>query len=250
MLMARTVALAVAGVLLVIATLAAFVPRSGPAAAGFTVHRSAHAIVWSEPGVAPGRPTSVASEVDRLWAGIGRDLGSAPPRLRVDLYGAHAGFERAVRRLGGTPPQGLTDNTGSVIADTLPVGPVSVPYLRHNLAHVYAEWIVDRLTGNRAGALPAMTWLYDGLAEYEAYRYAPAGMQCALKGHASLDITTVRAAGQWLALRDGPFGALEYCLAYARTRALVRRIGLPAIRRALHHGWNWPTVARRLTAVP
>ncbi len=126
------------------------------------------------------------------------------------------------------------------------VGPLPTTYLRHNLAHVYTEWLIDRLTGNRTDVLPSTPWLYDGLAEYEADRYASTGMRCTLEGSPPLDITTVRTARRWMALRAGPLGPLAYCLAYLQTRALVGRIGWSSIERSMHHGWSWTVVTRRL----
>jgi hypothetical protein len=213
-----------------------------------TVVRSAHVTVESEHGVVRGRAARVASEIDRLFMLIGQDLGDTPPRLQIHLYASHATFARALHSQQGAHPQSSVDNTSAIVHETLLLGPLPAPYLQHNLAHVYTEWIIDRLTGKRSDALPSTPWLYDGLAEYGAYRYAPAGMRCALKGQLPLDITLVRTARQWLTLRAGPLGALEYCLAYARTNALVQHIGWPTIERTLHRGWAWPAVAQRLLA--
>ena len=207
---------------------------------------TAHASIWGERGVAHGRAAMVAAEIDRLFTHIGHDLDAAPPRLQVRLFASHADFARALRALQRTDPQSSTDNTSAIERGMLLVGPLSAAYLHHNLAHVYTEWMIDRLTGNRTDALPSTPWLYDGLAEYEAYRYAPAGMRCSLKGPPPLDITTVRTARRWLALRAGPLGSLEYCLAYLRTRALVDRVRWSSIERAMHHGWTWSVVAHRL----
>jgi hypothetical protein len=213
-----------------------------------TVVRSTHATVESANGVARGRAATVASEVDRLFTLIARDLGDAPPRLQVHLYASHATFTAALRSLQGAHPQSSEDNTSSVVHSTVLIGPVPASYLHHNLAHVYTEWIIDRLTGNRTDALPSIPWLYDGLAEYEAYRYEPAGMRCSLQGPLPLNVTIIRTARQWLALRAGPLGTLEYCLAYTQTHALVQRIGWSSVRQALHRSWAWPAVAQHLLA--
>jgi hypothetical protein len=212
------------------------------------VVRSDHATVESAPGVAQGRAATVASEVDRLVTLIGRDLGDSPPRLQVRLYASHATFAAALRSLQGAHPQSSEDNTSAVVHNTVLIGPVPESYLHHNLAHVYTEWIIDRLTGNRTDTLPSTPWLYDGLAEYEAYRYEPAGMRCSIGGPLPLNVTIIRTARQWMALRAGPLGTLEYCLAYAQTRALVQRIGWSSVRRALHRSWAWPAVAHHLLA--
>jgi hypothetical protein len=227
------------------------VPRSAGAQrpvhdiAGTSV-QAAHASVWGEYGVTNGRETTVAAEIDRLFTRIGHDLAAAPPRLQVRLFASHLTFARALRSLQGTHPQSSTDNASAIEHGTLLLGPMPASYLRHDLAHVYTEWIIDRLTGNRTDALPSIPWLYDGLAEYEAYRYEPAGLRCILKGLPPLDITTVRTARHWMALRAGPLGALEYCVAYTQTRTLVDRVGWSRIEQAMHHGWNWSVVAHRL----
>lgn len=211
---------------------------------------SAHASIWSERGVANGQAAAVAAEIDRLFTRIGHDLGTAPPRLHVRLFASHTSFARALRSVQKSYPQSSTDNTSAVERGTLLLGPLPVAYLRHNLAHVYTEWLIDRLTGNRTDALPSIPWLYDGLAEYEAYRYEPAGMHCTLKGPSPFGITKVLTARQWMVLRAGPLGALEYCLAYAQARALVDRLGWARIEWALHRGWTWPVVASWLLGNP
>jgi len=63
-------------------------------------------------------------------------------------------------------------------------------------------------TGNRLDALPPDTWLYGGLAEFEAYRYVPAGMRCVSRAQLPFEITSGRTAHRWLALRAGPFGVV------------------------------------------
>lgn len=229
---------------------ALYLPISAGARHGATgsMVQSVHVIARGEPGVTRRRVMIVASEVNLLFTHIRHDLGAAPPRLQVDLYASHWGFARAFRSRQGAHPQSSTDDASAIVRNTLLLGPLPTAYLQHNLAHVYTEWIIDRLTSNRTDALPSTPWLYDGLAEYEAYRYEPADLRCVLRGPSQFDITTVRTARQWLARRAGPLGALEYCLAYARTHDLVRRLGWSSVPQALHHGWNWPTVARHLLA--
>jgi hypothetical protein len=207
---------------------------------------TAHTSIWSERGVAHGRAAMVAAEVDYLFTRIGHDLNAAPPRLQVRLFATHTSFARTMRSLQRMYPQSSTDNSSAIERGTLLLGPLSAAYLRHNLAHVYTEWMIDRLTDNRTDTLPSTPWLYDGLAEYEAYRYEPAGMRCTVTGPRPLDITTVRTARQWMALRAGPLGPLEYCLAYLQTRAVVDRVTWSRIKGAMHHGWTWSVVAHRL----
>jgi hypothetical protein len=213
--------------------------------------RSAHAVVSFGPGTAASRAHTIAAEIDRLAKGIGGDLRDTPPVLQVHLYATHAAFATALYALQHARPQSSMDDTSEVVNNTLLLGPINPPYLQHNVAHVYTEWILDRLTGNRLAVLPSTPWLYDGLAEYEAYRYAPAGMRCSVKAPTVLDITDVRTAQQWLSIRAGPLGDLEYCLAYVQTRALVARVGWSSVVRLLHQGWTWNVVARHLlTAKP
>ncbi len=220
--------------------------KDSAASIGRTQVTATHATVWLENGVAMARARMVAAEVDRLWAQVGGDLVDTPPQLKVRLYASHASFARALYAAQHARPQSSTDNTSEVVDDTLLLGPVASSYLQHNLAHVYTEWIVDRLTGNRTAVLPSTPWLYDGIAEYEAFRYDPAGLRCSLKGPPVLDITIVRTARQWLSIRSGPLGDLEYCLAYLQTRALIARIGWSSIQHDLHQGWSWNEVARHL----
>src|SRR5947209_5677974 len=123
------------------------------APADVAVVRSAHATVESANGVARERAATVASEVDRLFTLIGRDLADSPPRLQVRLYSTHVAFAGALRSVLGAHPQSSEDNTSAVVHNTLLIGPVPASYLHHNLAHVYTEWLIDRLTGNRTDAL-------------------------------------------------------------------------------------------------
>ncbi len=247
--MDRRVHCSLAAILLCVAAVS--VPA--PAGAQRLLHTSAgtkvegaHASIWSERGVPKGRAAAVGGEIDRLFTHIGHDLEDAPPRLRVRLFASHLAFARALWSLQDAHPQSSTDNTSSVGHGMLLLGPLPAAYLRHNLAHVYTEWIIDRLTGNHTDALPSIPWLYDGLAEYEAYRYEPAGMHCTLKGPSPFGITKVLTARQWMVLRAGPLGSLEYCLAYAQARALVNRLGWSRIEWALHRGWAWPVLVRHL----
>ena len=204
--------------------------------------------VRSEPGTPSQLPRSVVRELDRVGPLISRDFKTYPSTLRVMLFASHRSFARALWSLQRRRPQGALDNTSSIVHGALLLGPAPRQYLQHNLAHVYTEWVIDRLTGNRLDALPPDTWLYDGLAEFEAYRYAPAGMRCAVRAQLPFDITSVRTARRWLELRAGPWGALEYCLAYIRVRTIVARVGWSAIVRLLRQPGGWSHFARALHA--
>ncbi|HEX6510408.1 MAG TPA: hypothetical protein VF221_22495 [Chloroflexota bacterium] len=220
-----------------------------PAANRAPVVVSTYVAVQLQNGTTRSRAMAVASEIDDLHARIGHDLGDNPPRLQVQLYASHAAFTQALWAAQHARPQSSTDDTSSIMRGTLLLGPLPDAYLRHNLAHVYTEWILDRLTGNHSDTLPATTWLYDGLAEYEAYRYAPAGMECDVRSPPPIDITIVRTAMQWMSIRAGPLGSLEYCLAYTKTRDLISRVGWAGVVRTLHARLSWAAAARHLLAM-
>lgn len=208
-----------------------------------------YAVVWSQPGVLGPLRDIVASEIARLRTLMGRDFGVHPGRLHVRLYATHASFAHALRLQQHRQPQAPLDDTSSVVHGTLLLGPLSASYLQHNLAHVYAEWLIDGLIGNRSGALPSNPWLYDGLAEYEAYRHAPGGMRCSGGTESPFDVTTVRTARRWMALRPGPLGPLEYCLAYLQVRRIIARVRFPCVVSALRH-IPWPRLAGFLMSPP
>jgi hypothetical protein len=107
---------------------------------------------------------------------------------------------------------------------------------------------MDRLTGNTSDAFPSNTWLYDGLAEYEAYRYAPAGLRCVSGGPPPFDVTSIRTAHAWLTLRPGPLGDLAYCLAYLRVRTLVDEVGWNCVIRVLHRHDIWTQLPPEVVA--
>jgi hypothetical protein len=143
--------------------------------------------------------------------------------------------------------QGFEDNTSAVVHGTLLLGPEERPYLRHNLAHVYTEWLLDRLLRNRTDRLPRGTWLYDGLAEAEALRYAPAGLRCSSAGPLPFDVTRIDTPRAWMATRAGPFGSVEYCLAALAARRVVREVGWQCVTDALRRD-AIERVARQIAA--
>jgi hypothetical protein len=169
-----------------------------------------------------------------------------PPGLTVELFATHRSFAGALWAQQRQRPQTDTDNSSSIVRNTLLLGPLPAPYLWHNLAHIYTEWIVDRLTHNVSDALPSDPWLYDGLAEFEAYRYAPEGLTCSATASPIVDVRQIRTARQWLALRAGPLGPITYCLSYVRVRTLVAHAGWKCIVTALRDARGWPAAAARL----
>jgi hypothetical protein len=184
-----------------------------------------------------------------LHHAIGHDFGVYPPKLTVELFATHPAFTQALWSQQHQRPQTTTDDSSSIVKNTLLLGPLPPAYLWHNLAHVYTEWIVDQITHNSSDALPSDPWLYDGLAEYEAYRYAPSGFTCSGGPSPILDVTKIRTARQWLALRAGPLTSVVYCLSYLRVRALVAHAGWKCVVSALHDPRGWTGAAARLSVM-
>lgn len=202
--------------------------------------------VWAEPGVSSVLARGLVALADRLPTHIGHDFGISPSRLRIDVYASHDSFARALWLTQRQRPQSSTDDTSSIVRSTLLLGPLPRRYLQHNLAHVYTEWVIDRVTGNVSDALPSNPWLYDGLAEYEAYRYEPAGMPCRVGRNPPFDVTTVHTARRWLALRSGPTGSLMYCLAYVKVRSFVSALGWSWFEHALRWPGGWRMLPQRI----
>jgi len=205
-----------------------------------------HLTLRPETGVARSLRLHLVSDLGHLHQAIGRDLRVYPSHLTVRVYATHGSFARALWRTQRTRPQNELDDTSSIVHDTLLLGPAPPAYLWHNLAHVYTEWITDRTVGNRSDILPSDPWVYDGLAEYEAYRQAPRGLQCSGGSMTPFDVTQIRTARQWLVMRAGPLGSLEYCLSYLSVRSLVQRVGWPRVVTILHRSGNWHRAAERL----
>jgi len=198
-----------------------------------------HLTLWAAPSVPATRVRTVLRELAFLQPRIDRDFRIASSPLRIELLPTHRSFARALWHLQWLRPQSPLDNMSNVVRSRLLIGPEEPAYLHHNLAHIYTEWVLDRLTDNRSDALPRNPWLYDGLAEYEAYRYAPSGMRCSTRVGSLFDVTTIHSPRRWLALRAGPLGSLEYCLAYLRVRTLARRDGWNRMIRLLRRQHNW-----------
>ena len=208
-----------------------------------------HITLRPEEGVARTLDLHLVSDLGRLHLAIGRDLRSYPAQLTLRVYATHSSFARALWRDQRTRPQNELDDTSSIVHDTLLLGPAPSAYLWHNLAHVYTEWIIDQTVGNRSDTLPSDPWLYDGLAEYEAYRQAPPGLRCSSGSTVPFDVTQIRTAQQWLAVRAGPLGSLEYCLSYLSARSFVQRVGWSRVVTILHGSGNWRQAAERLRRI-
>ncbi len=193
-------------------------------------------------GVTPaltGQANMVATVLTSVQPHIERDFGVHLDRLTVDLYADHASFAAALRRQQHTSAQSDEDNTSAIVRGHLLLGPASAGYARHDLVHVYTEWALDRLTGNRRDALPANPWLYDGIAEYEAYRYVSSGLPCRADIPLPFNVTALRTPDQWLRMRGSPLVALEYCAAYLRVRGLIEREGWTRVLETIHqYGWR------------
>ena len=205
-----------------------------------------HITLRPEQGLATSLRLHLVAELGRLHQAIGHDLRNYPAHLTVQVYATHHSFARALWREQQTRPQNELDDTSSIVRATLLLGPAPTVYLWHNLAHVYTEWIIDRTVGNRSDMLPSDPWLYDGLAEYEAYRQAPRGLRCSGGNPPPFDVTHIRTARLWLAVRAGPLGSLEYCLSYLRVRSLVQRVGWSRVVTILHRSGDWRRAAERL----
>ena len=217
-------------------------------AAGFFSMRTAHVSLRYEAGMKAAVADRVAATLERLRTAIGHDFGVYQPGLRVRMFATHAAFVRALWHEQRQRPQTPADDASRIIHGTLLLGPLPAAYLWHDLPHEYTEWVLDHLTHNAADVLPGNTWLYDGLAEYEAYRYAPAGFRCAAGTAPPFDVTRVRTAEEWMTLRRGPLGSLEYCLAYLAVRRVVERVGWDCLVRQLQARDVWGRVADRLAA--
>lgn len=193
-------------------------------------------------GVTPaltGQANMVAAVLTSVRPHIERDVDVRLGRWAVDLYADHASFAAALRRQQGTSAQSDEDNTSAIVRGHLLLGPSSPGYVRHDLVHVYTEWALDRLTGNRRDALPANPWLYDGIAEYEAYRYVSSGLPCRANIPLPFSVIALRTPDQWLRMRGGPLVALEYCAAYLQARGLIEREGWIHVLETIHrYGWQ------------
>jgi hypothetical protein len=176
--------------------------------------------------------------VEREAAAIDADFSEKwPPPLVIRLYASHHAFGRELHHLEGVWPEGAGDNTGNIVRGTLPLGPWT-PRLAHSLAHIYTEWLMDRLTGNADDRQPSPAWLYDGIAEYEANRRSPPSV-CALHGQYPLPLSDLQTRGQWWAIRAGPLEGFEYCEAEDAAARIIRRVRWTEVVRLLRSSGSW-----------
>jgi hypothetical protein len=182
--------------------------------------------ITADPGVRRTALSVIDTTLTSARGWIAADLGVLMPLLQVRVFADHRAFAHALRRMQHVSPQSEGDNLSNVVGDSLLLGPVDPSYLRHNLVHVYTEWVLDRLTGNQSDRLPSNPWLYDGIAEFEAYRHEPGSLPCHAGGSPPFNVTAIHSPARWLRLRAGPLGSLEYCLAFLRVRYIVGHTGL------------------------
>jgi hypothetical protein len=145
--------------------------------------------------------------------------------LRLWAESSHGAFSTAAWSWQRFVSQGFVDNIGYVTRANLLLGPEDPRYLRHNLVHVYSEWLLDHIIGNKDDRLPSEPWLYDGIGEFEALRYEPGELRCVSAGQSPFDVTRIHTADHWMQLRRSPTGSEEYCLAALEIRRIVSRIG-------------------------
>ena len=156
------------------------------------------------------------------------------------LYGAFPSFSAALQRADGLKPQGSWDTSGNIVRGVL----VAMPGARqevHRFAHIYTEWVLDRLTNNKADREPSPAWLYDGLAEVVADRVSP--VSCRLGGWRPIALGSLSSPAQWLSLRGSGAAGLEYCEAEIAARHVVRRLGWNGLVRNLHRAASWSDFA-------
>jgi hypothetical protein len=231
---------------------AGFIMRAFPAFAGSGTRqpRAASAAslrIQAQPGVSARTISLVRSNLLYLRPRIDTDFGVRDyPILLVRLYASHRAFAHALHTLEGVWPEGDADTSGNIVRGVLPLGPPNA-YLRHNLAHTYTEWVLDRLTHNRSDRQPNPAWLYDGIAEWEAARRT-APLPCHLSGPYPLQLSSLTTARQWWRTRAGIYGGLAYCEAADEASRLITRVGWPTTRMLLHQSRGWSQFSRVLEA--
>jgi hypothetical protein len=166
------------------------------------------------------------------------------PLLTVHIYASHQAFGRALHRLEGVWPQGDMDASGNVVHGVLPLGPPNA-YLRHNLAHIYTEWVMDRLTHIVRDRQPSPAWLYDGIAEWEADRRSQSP-PCHMLEPYLLPLDSLRSPQSWWRMRGGPLGGVAYCEAKTAAAALIDRVSWARTRQMMRASGSWTVFARKL----
>jgi hypothetical protein len=205
--------------------------------------------IWRQAGVSAGDAEAIASEFARLRDVINADFPAhAWPAITLRLYATHAAFAAELHRLEGVWPEGRGDNTGNIVNNILPLGP-HPGLLTHNLAHVYTEWVLDRLTGNTGDRQPSPAWLYDGIAEYEAGRRG-APVVCRLTYGYILPLAQIASPASWWRIRAGIEQGIEYCEAGDAAGRIIARLGWQRVEALLARHPTWAQFAHELEALP
>lgn len=180
--------------------------------------------------------------LNQVGPAIESDFGTSMTTVSLRIYGTHASFGRELRGLQRVEPEGSGDNMGNVVGGILPMGP-GVRYLRHTLAHVYTEWVMDKLNRNVSDREPSPAWLYDGLAEYVANQVSRP-MYCRLRGRTLISLRELSQPTSWWRIRATPLQGAEYCEAERAAAQIVRARGWGRLVRLLHRSRSWAEFAQ------
>ncbi len=202
-------------------------------------------VVRPRAGAHAAHAKTTARILSKLSRTIDRDFRVRARRLKVRMYSSHLAFARELLRTEHLWPEGIGDNTSNIVRGVLRLGP-GAGRDKHRLAHVYTEWILDRLTHNTSDLQPRPAWLYDGLAEFEADRVAGTAM-CRRTGDVSLPLSRLASPASWWKIRGTPFGPLEYCEAESRVSRLLSHLSWDTVLHRLETSGSWTRFARRIT---
>jgi len=111
-----------------------------------------------EPGSSRVESAAIKAEFREIIPEVDALLRVSAQPFTVRLYPNLHAFGLELRKLEGESPQGAWDTAGNVVHGILPLGP-GLANARHHLAHIYGEWVFDRLTSTRRrrGCMPG--WL-------------------------------------------------------------------------------------------
>jgi hypothetical protein len=164
-------------------------------------------------------------------------LGVAPTPFAVRVYPTFAAFSAALKRLQDVSPDGDWDSAGNIVHGFLPLAP-DVSQAKHRYAHIYSEWVFDRLTHNTTDREPNPAWLYDGLAEAVANRVAPDGL-CRKRGLFLVSLRTLANPSVWASIRAEGGGGMEYCEATIGANRIIAHLGWQRVINWLKHAPTW-----------